>query len=264
MPGIQYPLPHLPMLGKGSILFDRFDASGNPQGYSHFGNCTKFELQIKDERAELFQSLNKSASLIANALKKRTPTLAITGHDFRSDVMAIAMMSAGKTVLSVGAASITAEQIVGTAPTKKGKFFALAHRSVDPTPANVTVKQGVATLTADTDYQLVDPTEGLIYFPTGSGVDDTKAVTVDYATLSKTFDQVAGGTVPQVSGRIRFVPDPADGQKIGVEVWRVNLFPTGQVGLIADDYGNWTLDAAILDDTANHPTAPYFLETFYP
>jgi hypothetical protein len=264
MPGIQYPLPHVVMLGKGSILFDRFDASGNLQGFSHFGNCKKLELHLKDERAELFQSLNKSTSLIANALKKRTPTLAIEGTDFSSDHMALAMMSAGKTVLSVGAASVTAEQIVGTTPTKKGKYFQLAHRSVDPTPANVTVKQGVATLTAGTDYQLVDSTEGLIYFPTTSGVDDTKAVTVDYATLVATFDQVAGGTVPQVAGRLRFVPDPADGQKIGVEVWRVNLFPSGQIGLIADDYGNWTLDGAVLDDTANHPTAPYYLETFYP
>jgi hypothetical protein len=78
----------------------------------------------------------------------------------------------------------------------------------------------------------------------------------------KTFDQVAGGTQPTLTGRIRFVPDPSDGQKIGVEVWRCNLAPNGAVGLIADDYGNWTVDASILDDTANHPNSPYYLATF--
>jgi hypothetical protein len=43
--------------------------------------------------------------------------------------------------------------------------------------------------------------------------------------------------------------DPSDGQKIGVEVWRCNLAPNGQIGLVLDDYGNWTLDASILDDS---------------
>jgi hypothetical protein len=33
--------------------------------------------------------------------------------------------------------------------------------------------------------------------------------------------------------------------------------------MIADDYGNWTLDGYILDDTSNHPTAPFFLLTQY-
>jgi len=84
----------------------------------------------------------------------------------------------------------------------------------------------------------------------------------DYSTLAKSFDQVAGGTQPILQGRIRFIPDPSDGQKIGVEVWRCNLAPNGQIGLIADDYGNWTLDASILDDSANHPDAPYYLATF--
>ena len=93
MPGIKYPLPHVPMLGKGSILFDRFDASGLLTGYMPFGNCTKFELAHKDERAELFQSLNKSASLIATGLKKRTVSVSIIGTDFRSDMLALSLMS---------------------------------------------------------------------------------------------------------------------------------------------------------------------------
>lgn len=263
MPGIQYPNQHLPMLGKGSILFDRFDASGNPQGYIHLGNCTKFEIDLKDDLAELYSSLNKSVSLISTALKKRVPSISISGTDFASDKFGLITMSSGKTTLAEAAGNITAEALVGIAPTKKGKYFSLLHRSVDPLAASTVVKQGASTLVAGTDYILVDPVEGIIYFPASGAVDDTKAVTVDYKTLVKNFDQVAGGTQALIQGRIRFVPDPTDGQKIGVEVWKVNLTPNGQIGLIADDYGNWTLDGRILDDTVNHPNSPFYLATFY-
>lgn len=263
MPGIQYPLAHVPMLGKGSILFDRFDASGGLTGYMPFGNCTKLELVDKDERAELFQSLNKSASLIANALKKRTMTLAITGTDFRADMMAVVSMSAGKTTLTTSASTFTAEVLARAGVKKGGKYFATLNRNVDPTGTAPVLTNNSVTLVAGTDYVLVDPVEGLFYFPATTTADDAHTVTVTYHTLVGSQDQVAAATDPQISGRIRFVPDPADGQKIGLEAWRVNLYPSGQIGLIADDYGNWTLEGAILDDTSNHPSAPYYLQTFY-
>jgi hypothetical protein len=263
MPGIQYPFAHVPMLGKGSILFDRFDAFGNPTGYVPFGNATKFEYGMKDDRAELFQSLNKNSSLIANALKKRTITCAITGTDFRSDMQAIAMMSSGKTVLTTAVATITAELLASATATLPGRYFALANRNVDNVTTPPALTCNAVVLVAGTDYVVVDPVEGLIYFPTNTGAAAGHAVTATYHTLVGSQDQVAPATQPQIVGKLRFVPDPTDGQKIGVEIWRVNLYPAGQMGLIADDYGNWTLDGAILDDTSNHPNSPYGIETFY-
>jgi hypothetical protein len=263
MPGIKYPNPHVPMLGKGSILFDRFDAAGLLTGYMPFGNCTKFELSHKDERASLFQSLNKSASLIATGLKKRTVSVAIVGTDFRSDMLAVSMMSSGKTTLTGAVATITAEVLASATATKKGRYFALLNRNIDNVGTPPVLTNNSVVLTLGTDYVVVDPIEGLIYFPTTSSVAEGFSVTATYHTLVATNDQVAGAVVPQVVGRLRFVPDPTDGQKLGVEAWRVNLYPAGQLGLIADDYGNWTLDGELLDDTSNHPLSPYYLQTFY-
>src|SRR5215470_13233038 len=112
MQPIQYPLAHLPMLGKGSVLFDRFDANGNLTGFLHLGNCSKFEIDLKDTRAELYQSLNKSVTLIAAALKQRQPMIHITGTDFNFDHVGLVMMSAGPTVLSVAAGNITNETLI--------------------------------------------------------------------------------------------------------------------------------------------------------
>ncbi len=266
MPGLKYPIPHVPMLGKGSILLDIFDlVTGLPTGLRHLGNCTKFEVDMKDDLAELYQSLNKNVTLIATAVKKRVPKIAITGTDFSSDHMAISAMSSGKTTLAVAVGTVTAETLVSVAqaPTAKGRFFRTATPNYDPTGTPPVLTQNAITLVAGTDYVLADPVTGLIYFPSTSTIVAGFAITITYHTLLGNFDQVAGATVPRQQGRLLFVPDPVDGQKIGCDIWRCNLNPNGQVGLIADDYGNWTLDGQILDDTANHPLSPFFQYTFY-
>jgi hypothetical protein len=264
MPGLKYPIPHVPMLGKGSILFDIFDAAGLPTGLRHLGNCTKFELDLKDDIAELYQSLNKNVTLIATAVKKRQPKIVITGTDFSSDHMAIASMSSGKTTLATTAVTFTDEALISaTAGKIKGRYFRTLHMNVDDVTTPPVVKQGVTTFTEGTDYVVADAVAGLIYIPVGTTLADSTATTITYHTLVGSQDQVAGATVPFLQGHLVFVPDPVDGQKIGCDIWRVNLSPNGQIGLIADDYGNWTLDGNILDDTANHPSAPFYLYTFF-
>jgi hypothetical protein len=114
-----------------------------------------------------------------------------------------------------------------------------------------------------TDYVIADPVIGLIYFPSTSAVVEATAVTIDYKTLVGTRDQVAPATQPYVKCALHFDPDPTDGQKIAVDIWRLNFNPNGPNGFIAEDYGNWTLKGMILDDTANHPLSPYGIQTFY-
>jgi hypothetical protein len=268
MPGLKYPIPHIPMLGKGSILFDIFDANGLPTGLRHLGNCTKFELDLKDDIAELYQSLNKNVTLIATAVKKRQPKISITGTDFSSNHVSIAQMSTGKSTLVGTVQTVTAEVLISaTVVGAAGRYFRTANMNLDMTTENAPVLTFEAAtpvvLTEGTDYVVADPVSGLIYIPAGSQIVDGSATKVTYHTLAGSNDQVAGATVPFQQGHLVFVPDPVDGQKIGCDIWRVNLSPNGNVGLIADDYGNWTLDGNILDDTANHPDSPFYLYTFF-
>ncbi|MGH9685286.1 MAG: hypothetical protein ACRD4S_16950 [Candidatus Acidiferrales bacterium] len=260
---IQYPVPHLPMLGKGSILLDIFDANGLATGFQHLGNCTKFELDLKDDIAELYQSINKSVTLIATSLKKRQPKISITGTDFSSVHMAITQMSSGKTTLVTTVTTFTAEVLASATAIKHGRFFRTANPNVDNVTTPPVLTNNSVVLVVGTDYIVSDSIKGIFYFPLTSTVIDADNVTITYHTLVGSFDQVAGATVPFIQAHLLFVPDPTDGQKIQCDLWRVNLNPNGQIGLIADDYGNWSLDGNILDDTANHPTDPFFLFTFF-
>lgn len=260
---IVYPVPHLPMLGKGSVLLDIFDANGLPTGFQHLGNATKFEIELKDEVAELFQSLNKSVTQIASAIKKRQGKVTITGTDFSSVHMSIANMAAAKTSLAVSAGVVTGETLVSATALKPGRYFRTATPNVDNVTTPPVLTCNAITLVAGTDYIVADPLHGVIYFPLTTTAAVGFACTITYHTLVGAFDQVAAATVPFQQGHLLFVPDPVDGQHIEVDIWKVNLHPQGQMGFIADDYGNWSLEGEILDNTAATPLAPFYQLTFF-
>jgi len=67
---VKYHVPHLPMLGKGSMLLDVFDATGASTGFQHLGNVSTLDQEEKDDKAELFQHINNIPTLIATAVRK--------------------------------------------------------------------------------------------------------------------------------------------------------------------------------------------------
>lgn len=264
MLALQYQLPTVPLLGKGMILLDRYDAAGLLTGALAIGNATKFGFDTKDDIAEQYSSMNASSNLLHTALKKRQVKISITGTDFSPDVLAIPMMSPGKTSLAVSATTVTAEVLVSATARHAGRYFRTANRNVDPSGTPPVVTNNSNVLAAGTDYILVDPVQGWFYFPPGTTAADTHQTTVTYHTLVGTFSKLAGAIVPVVTAKLSFSPDPTDGAKIGVDVWKVNFSPTGTTEFIADDYGNWQLDGLVLDDTANHASAPFYDLTYYP
>lgn len=261
--GVQYQIPHEVLLGKGSVLLDRF-SNGSPTGvFTHLGNCSKFEISPKDDKADLYQSLYPSPTKIAEAVKKRDIMISIEGTDFSADHAALFGISSGVGTVSQTTGAVTAETVVSAAQTAnaKGRYFRVANW---PVQAWTDLKQGAVTLVSGTDYVVVDLTHGIIYIPLTSAIDTTgtTAITADYTKATASYKTVAGHTVNFVQGHILFVPDPADGDSITADVWRVNLTQNGKIGLISDEYGNWTLEGSALDDTANHPNSPFYLLSY--
>ncbi|MGA3295279.1 MAG: hypothetical protein ABSE45_15025 [Candidatus Acidiferrales bacterium] len=263
--GLNYQINHVPSLGKGSVLLDRF-LNGNPTGvFMHLGNCNKFELEPKDDKAELFQSLYPTPTKIAEAVKKRDLKIMIEGTDFSADHSQIYSISSGQTTLSISSGTTTGETLVSAAQSAnaKGRYFRTAKPNIDNSTPPVLTQNSV-TLVAGTDYVVADLVHGIIYIPLTSTIDVTGAfaITITYHQLATAAAQIAGHTVNFVQGHLLFVPDPADGPNITADVWRVNLTQNGKIGLIADEYGNWTLEGSALDDTANHPSAPFYQFTY--
>lgn len=259
--GIQYQVNHTPSLGKGSVLLDVFaSAGGSPTGnLIHLGNCNKFDLEPKDDMAELYQSLYASPTKIAQAVKKRDIKISIEGTDFSADHAALFSITGGKATRVQTGAAVTGETLISAAQTANclGRYFQVADF---PIATWTDLKQGVTTLVNGTDYKVLDLVHGIIYIPLTSTISTagTTAVTADYTSATSSVSEIDGHTVNFIQGHILFIPDPADGPNIQCDVWRVNLTQNGKIGLISDEYGNWTLEGSCLDDTANHPTDPFY------
>lgn len=269
MPPITPPVAPRPYLGKGSVLFDRYDPVTNlPSGsLLHMMNVTKFDVEMKDETATQYSEMNASSGLLATALKKRDVILTIEGEDFGADKLAIVHMATGITTQVTSVATVSAEILAAASATKLGRFFRTANRNVD-TVGTAPVLTGGTTptpLVLHTDYEIIDGPRGLFYILPTSAIAglDTSQLTITYHTLVGSIVKIAGGVVPVVTCLVHFNSDPTDGQKRDVDCWRVNFSPTGQDAFIADDYGKWQLNGYVLNDSANHPNAPFYEESFW-
>ena len=108
---------------------------------------------------------------------------------------------------------------------------------------------------------IVDKTQlrgGVIPIPTTSGITDSSKVKVSYEVPEKKYPKIMGGTVRKIEGELLFIGDPKHGRPYTLEIWHVAISPTGDVGLISEDWGNFNLELTVFADRVNHPEEPFF------
>lgn len=248
------------LLGKGQVLFDRFDSNGVRTGFRHMGNVETLELTTADDKVQKFSSMSAGAPLYREVNRRRAVTLKLTGDEFHPDNLALILMG-DTSVLVQAATAVVGEAIFPS--TVPGAFFKLA--KLGPYTA-VAIKFGAGVGVAGVDYRVVDAVLGVYQILPGTIL--TGAVTADYTPTAYTGTTgpkvVGGGVSGTIAGALMFVGDPSTGPKMLVEVWHVNVSPDGALGLISDDFATLGLTMAVLDDSANHPAHPLYQITYSP
>ena len=240
------------LLGRGMLYIDNFDANGNRTGQQAVGNVTTFETENKVEIKEKYESMDPASSLYARGVTRQTVTLKITGDEFTLDNLARALLGSITTVTGAGA-TITAETITPTGGAVLNRYYDLAHRNVTTL---TDVKQGSTTLVLGTDYT-ADLVRGRIYLmPTSVTITPGSALTADYVYAQYTYNAVNVASVGTVDAYVRFLGNPVKGPTYEAEYWHVSFTPTGSLGFIADDFGNWTLEGEVIADNVNHASDP--------
>jgi len=244
------------MLGRGQVFMDRLKlVSGvlTRTGEFDLGNCTAFEITAKATVKEKFESMDAASLLYARAAIMQTQSIKITGDEMSLFNLAVALMG-NQNAITVTGASVTGETIT-TAPLI-GAWYPTLKRNISA----VTVKggaTGTSTLTLGTDYD-IDAASGRIHIRPGGAVVVTDTIKVDYTYGTYTFNLVQGGTSPQINCYLRFKGAPVQGPTFEGEFWNVMFTPNGSLGLIQDDYGNWTLEGMCIADSVNHPAEPLY------
>lgn len=246
------------LLGKGQLLFNRFDANGLPTAFRHLGNVDSFELTTADTKIQKYSAMTAAAPLYKEANQRRIVTLKIVGDEFAPDNLALVLMGDLATLVQP-ATAVVAEVLAPT--TIPGTFVKLA--KLGPYTA-LTVTFGAVPGVLGTDYEITNAKMGLIRILPATIL--TGIVTASYTPAAYTGTTgpsvVGGGTSGIIQGSFLFVGDPTTGPAMMVEVWRANINPDTAIGLISEAFATLGLSAAVLDDSRNHSAHPLYQVTY--
>lgn len=233
-------------LGRGEVWFAPF-ASGtkNPKGYRFLGNCPAFNLNVSFEELNHFDSTNGFREEDQSVITQRQIMSTITCDDLKPQNLAWFFMGSesmvsqstanGETYDIADVEFDTVYQIGVTDSTPTG-VRSVTVNSVEADPSGTPV-----SLTAGTDYEIVDADRGLIRFIDSGNYSagDTVQITYDLAAVSA--PQVVSGR-SQIEGALMFLAKNAVGNNVDYRMPYAKIRPTGDLALIGEEWTSMEFD----------------------
>jgi hypothetical protein len=243
------------LLGRGKVFMDRLlvDNTGAlvRTGEFDIGNVTSFELTPTTEVKELYESMDPASELYARAITRLSFGIKIVGNEF--SLFNVANNLCGDQAAVTSSVVVVASQTLTTSP-KAGAYYGLGDNVRNATA--VVVKNAATVLVEGTDYRYEASTGRVQLLAGSTAYTPADTLTVGYSTAAYTLNRVILGASPQIDAFVRFVGNPVKGPKLDGLFWHVQFTPSGALGFIADDYGNWTLDGKVIADNLGHPDDP--------
>ena len=234
------------ILGAGE-LFWRPIVSGALTSYFHLGNCSRFAIILNDDIIKLKSSQTAARSLIKQVTRGREVNIEILSNEFAIDNMALALMGDAGTFTQTSSA-VTGEIL--TSSVVAGRFYRVGGTASARNLTGVVITQGTVTWTVSTGYTVYDSEAGMIQVksPAAGGVTTATPATIAYTRASLSLDTVLGATKTKVEGSLYFIPDPTTGPQYDIEVFYCSVSPSGEMAYISEEFGEYGLAVAALDD----------------
>lgn len=209
------------------------------------GNVNRLTVQPDDTRAELYSSQDAAAGLYAAATTRRKVTMTAVCNEFSVENLALVLMGE-RLYYTQTADPVTGEDLTTSA--KLGAYYKLANREV----SSLVLTQGTVTLSASTDYEVVNATLGLVHLlPTGAATATTLTAAYSKAAITGTAQpKIAQFTKSEILGTMIYHGDSASGISYDGKWYKVSVKPEGELGLIQDEFGEFTLTFDVLSDAA--------------
>jgi hypothetical protein len=231
-------------LGRGKVLFDRFDQNAvinndtKGEGYRYLGNSPAFSTTGSTEDLDHFDSDNgvKVKDDAVQLTMDRSGKVEIDNIDREN----IALMFQG---LASDLATVAAVGVVETLTAKKGRFYQLGESQANPSGnrmvSNVVVKKGspgFATVVAAAGNYEYDADLGhLFILADAADVPDDTVLQVTYDVAASSRGQVISGSTA-IYGQIKFIANNPKGVNRDYYYPYVKLSPDGDYNLKGDDW----------------------------
>ncbi len=242
-------------LGAGEVLFDRFDANGNPTGYRHLGNVESLSITTTVETVQKKSSMDGARGIYKEAVIGSEAEVSMVLSEYDPENLALGLLGDTATFSQASSSTSTGRQINGGAALKFDRWYYLGFKQVTVTA----VKQGAQTGVLGTDYEL-NTELGLIKIKAG-GVFTEAVTTWDGSAAAVTATQVRGLSVGKVEGRLKYfsAANQASGPRWEVDIHKLTLNPDGELQFISEEFGTFTLRGKAQKDTAKPAAEQFFV-----
>jgi hypothetical protein len=242
-------------IGRGDLLFAERKADGTLGGYRPIGNTPAFNIGVQSESVQHFSSARGMRVQDRDVPVQTTYSASFKTDDINSKNLAALFLGDAETV-SISSATGSTETL---SDVEKGLTYQVGVSAGNPMGVrNITVttlKKGVATLVAGTDYT-VDTAQGTItILETGSTVVDGDDLDLTYDQAAYSQDRVASGSTV-VEGALKFVAYNPEGENKNYLLGDVKLSPNGDYVIKSDN--DWTaMDFKVSVNTPTGGSAIY-------
>jgi hypothetical protein len=217
------------------------------------GEVPDFSVNISKETLAFYSSRSGIKTKSLEVLRELASSFQFSCAEFAKETLALAVLGTITAANQTGS-SVTDESIKAF----QDRWVELAKRKVSSVV--VTGTGGSPVYVLNTDYKL-ETEEGLIMALSTGSIANEATILVDYSYASLTQNIIKAMQDHKIQGALKFVGDPDQGPDIVIDLWKSNLMPAGEIGMISDDWATFQLQAEVQKDETNHPTEPYFRVT---
>jgi hypothetical protein len=122
--------------------------------------------------------------------------------------------------------------------------------------SDVVITQASTIFTPNVDYT-VDSMAGMIFIMAGSTLAESTATTVAFSRKIKTFYKLNAYAESEVIGKLYFISDNATGSNKVIKGWSVSITPSGDTGLISDEWMALPFELEFMSAENEHPDSPF-------
>ena len=236
-------------IGKGGLYASLWPNSTTPPDADllgiRIGNCTDVRIEPGDlQSLEKFSSTQATAPLVDRRNLRQTVSVVCVCDEHTKDNLEMFFMGT-QSAAAQGAQVGATKDLFAVEQGKTYNVGAFYVSNVD------VVADGSVIAVEGADYEIY-PLHGDIYIVPGGAI-------LDGMDLLVTFDQAARSIA-----KVVFASDDSnvDGTtaKGRLTVWKSQVQPDGQYGLVQDEYGNFTLRFTVVDEPIEHAGEPYKIE----
>lgn len=244
--------------GQGSFYVGERDVNGRPKGLRRMGNIPTAEISIEVTKFEHKESESGQRAVDFSLVQEKNGTFSLTLENLTLAQLADAFW--GKTVNVVEAEYTESVQVWEDARTP------LAHPNIQLTGTapdeipTIEVTDGddvtPTVYTLNDDYW-VDAVNGVIWLNPDGAIADGETVEVTYTTAG--YDSLIAFTETSMERFIRFEGiNTVDNSRVIVEMYRCQIDPLQNYGLINEELGSVTLNGNLLYDGAQPGESKFF------